>query len=373
MRDLLHARSSVISCLLLVALALALSLPKLWDPVPTRGGTDSLFYRAQVYEVRGKSRSDALQKVFSSDAARRVAGTVPQLRDPTWVRFSSKFYRRRWLVPLIAAPLPLNVDRSMMLASIFGYAILGPLLFALLRMRFTAGVSLAVAAVCLLLPPVRGWAAAAMTDSWGLTLEVAAMLAVLLALRRGGWWIAIWAASMLALSFTRDASIVLLAGVGLIVVLTDRTRRGALILAAGTAASIPAVALFGAPLVQQLSWAIQGFNIPDPATWSFVTSHFPSQMRSVLRQDATYPGELSFHLLWYAVGAVILATAAYTAIRAPFREPYYLLQRGAVLGGIALLLLAAYYTHMRLELAFIPVVAVSLAFAAERALEGVRS
>jgi len=372
MNEFMRARGGFVSVLSLVLLALALSLPKLRDPVPTKGGTDSLFYRAQVYELRGKSRADALQKVFTSDAARRIASVVPQLRNPKWVRFSSRFYRRRWLVPLVAAPLPLNVDRSVIWASILGYALLGPLLFALLRMRFSEPLSLAAAAACLVLPPVHGWAAAAMTDSWGLTLEVAAMVAVLLAFRDGGKWIAAWAAAMLALSFTRDASLVLLAGVALILALSTRTRRGILILVTGTAASVPAIALFGAPLVQQLSWAMQGFNIPHPASWSYVRSHLPGQMRSVLHKDAIYPGELTFHLIWYAVGVVLLAAVAYMVVRAPWREPYYLLQRGALVGGSALLLLAAYYTHMRLELAFVPVVAVSLAFAAELGVASIR-
>jgi hypothetical protein len=192
-----------------------------------------------------------------------------------------------------------------------------------------------------------------------------------LAVERGGRYIVVWVASMLALSFTRDATAVLLAGVALIAI-TTRSRRNTAVLASGIAASIPALALFDAQVVEQLSWVIQGNQIPHPASWSFVLEHYPETMWTVLRLDAEYPGELSFPAFWYAIGAAILATIVCMIFASPRRDPFYLLHRGALVGAAAVVLLAASYTAMRVELVFIPCVAVAFAFTGQRFLDVLR-
>ena len=337
-----------------------------------RWSPDSLFYQAHVYELRGESQTAALHRAFSSDAARSVARRRPSVRDAAWVSYSAQFYRRRWVAPAIAAALfPISGQRSLLYASILGYVAAALLLFALLRTRFPDSVSLAVAGACLLLPPVRTWGGCPLTDSWGLALEVGSLWAALLALERGGRYIGLWVASILALSFTRDATVVLLVAVGWIAI-TTRTRRSTAVLASGIAAAVPAFALFGAPLIEQLSYAMQGFRIPHPASWSYVTGHYPATMLDVLHRDAVYPGELSLPYLWYMIGAAILATIVYTMFASPRRDPFFMLQRAALVGAAVTVALAANWTDMRVELVFVPCVAAALAFTSQRGLDVLR-
>ena len=94
---------------------------------------------------------------------------------------------------------------------------------------------------------------------------------------------------MLALSFTRDATVVLLVAVGWLA-LSRRTRRTFVVVATGVAASVPALVLFGAPLVQQLAYVIQGYQVPKSATWSYVDiAHYPGALALLLHADARYP------------------------------------------------------------------------------------
>ena len=62
---------------------------------------------------------------------------------------------------------------------------------------------------------------------------------------------------------------------------------------------------------------MHGFRIPHPASWSYVTGHYPATMLDVLHRDAVYPGELSLPDVWYAIGAAILATIVYTVFAFP--------------------------------------------------------
>jgi hypothetical protein len=354
----------------LLALALCAVLPRLAGPVQC--SVDGLFYQAQVYELQGESQNAALRRAFSSQAAIRVArepGQASRVENSAWVKYSAPFYRRRWLVPAIAAALyPIAGDRSLLYASMLGYVAVGLLLFALLRTRFSDGVGLLAAAACLCLPPLIKSGSMPATDSWGLALEVAALLAALLALERGGRWIAVWVATILALSFTRDATVVLLVAVGAIAIAT-RTRRSAAVLAMGIAASIPEVALFGAPLEKQLTYILQGFRIPTAVNWSYVVAHYPAAAWSVIWDDAAYPN-WNDPVVEYPAAAALVAAVAYMLVSAPRRDVFFTLNRAAIVGAVVTVALAVNYTGLRLELVFVPCVAVGLAFAVQRLLHG---
>lgn len=363
-------RSREISAALLVLVALVAGLPRLVGPV--HWTPDGLFYQAHIYEIQGESESAALHREFSSPAAIAITEPDNRLGNPKWVTYSAQFYGRRWLVPLMAAAIyPAAGDRSLVYVSIVGYVLTGLLLFALLRRRFSDGVSLVVSLACLLLPPVRTFGGYPLTDSWGLALEIGALIAALLALERGGRWIAVWAFTMLALSFTRDSTVVVLAAVGW-VVLAMRTRRSGLVLGTGGAASVPAFALFGAPLVRQLSYVLQGFHPPTVVSWSYVLHHYPAALWSVLRQDAHYPLGLTFSVVWFAVAAVLFAALVYMFIASPRRDPFFMLSKGAFVGAAALIAASINYTGLRIELVFIPSIAVALALAVARLLVAVR-
>jgi hypothetical protein len=353
--------SGEIGTALLVVVALVAVAPRLAGPV--RWTPDGLFYQAHVFEIQGQGEAAALRREFTSEAARRITRPDGRVGNPNWVSYSAQFYRRRWLVPLLAAAIyPVAGERSLLYVSIAGYVAVGLLLFAFLRTRFSDRVSLFVALACLLLPPVRTFAGLPLTDSWGLALEIGALIAALLALERGYRWIAVWAFTVLALSFTRDSTVVPIVAVGWVALVT-RTRRSAVLLVTGIAAAVPAMTVFGAPVVRQLAYVIDRFHIPKVASWSYVISHYPASLWSVLRQDTHYPMTLSYSPLWYLIGAALLVAVAYMFIAGPRGDPFFMLSRAGLVGAAALIAISINYTDLRLELVFIPGVAAALGFA----------
>jgi hypothetical protein len=358
--------SGPLSVVAIVAFAVASMSAHMSGPV--RWTPDGLFYQEHVYELRGMSHAAAMRREFSSQAAHQVA-KQPAFRPVAsrrWDWYVTRFFHRRWLVPLMAAALyPVAGDRALLDISILGYTMAGAALLALLRRRFSPGVSLLAAAACLALSAVRAWSALPLTDSWGLALEAGALLAALLAFERGSVWVMVWAVSMLALSFTRDITVVPLIGV-LWIALQTRTRRSALVLGTGVAASIPAPAIFGAPLLQSLCFLFQNYRIPSPVSWSYVAAHYPAALWSVIQGDAQYlEGEA-------VVSAVLLAATAYMLLAAPSRDPFFVLARAAVVGAAVSVAVQPSYTFLRLEMAFVPPIAVGLAFTATRLLDVLR-
>jgi hypothetical protein len=91
---------------------------------------------------------------------------------------------RRWLVPVLsfvtAEVSGWSISDAMQRVSMFGYVILGPLLFLLLRRRFPIWPSIAGAMGCLLLPPLYRWSFGQFVDSWGLALMTLGLLALVL-------------------------------------------------------------------------------------------------------------------------------------------------------------------------------------------------
>ena len=145
--------------------------------------------------------------------------------DPAWVEYK-RFYRRRWLVPALAAAVePVVGDqpgRAMRVASLIGYVLIALVLFLLLRRRFSTALSAGLAVACTLAPPVYKWSLGMRVDSWGSCSR-----------RSGCWrrcspqgprpgWLALWVAAIAALSITRDATAILVPAVLLLLVVEWR-------------------------------------------------------------------------------------------------------------------------------------------------------
>jgi hypothetical protein len=111
---------------------------------------------------------------------------------------------------------------------------------------------------------------------------------------------------------------------------------------------------------------IQGFHVPTVTSWSYVISHYPASLWSLVRQDAYYPMTLSYTAVWYLVGAALLIAVAYMFIAGPRRDPFFMLCRAGSIGALALVAILITYTDLRLELVFVPGVAAALAFAVTR-------
>ena len=90
------------------------------------------------------------------------------------------------------------------MASWIGYLLIGPLLFLLLRVRFSELASFVVAAACILLPPVIEHSTLRGVDSWGLALTIASLLFLALAVTRGLRWLPAFVVAIALLSITRD-------------------------------------------------------------------------------------------------------------------------------------------------------------------------
>jgi hypothetical protein len=351
----------------LVLLAIALTWGQ-WGS-PSQWKPDALYYQVQLLEVRGVDHREAIRRVFGGPLAaprvleeRTKPEAIPRLTDPEWVDYSSQFYRRRWVVPVLGAAIePVFGTDSLQLVSLAGFVLVGPLLYALLRRRFGLLPSLAAAAVCLALPPLRYWAEQPQTDSFAVAVEALALLLAALALDRGRRWLLPWALGILVLSFTRDASAIVVAAVAW-VALRERTRRAVEVLATGVVAALPPLLLFGAPLRNALAYTFSDFTVPTDTSWSFILENYPKGLRRVQIHDLDYFLDHPLTAL-----AAVAGIAAVYAIRRP-GDPFFTLVRAAGAACLVYLALLPNYTALRLELVFLPVLAVGLALLADAAL-----
>lgn len=336
---------------------------------PFNGGPDALYYEAQKGEVQGEDQKAARERVFASPLKDIVARENPVVRDGEWVDYSERFYRRRWTVPAAAAALdPIAGVSSLEAVSLLAYTALGPLLFLLLRRRFEPLVSAAGAGLCVVLPPVLDHTRVPGTDGLGLTLLVAAFLMAILVRERGPRWLPAFFGVVLALSFTRDATIVVLLAAGWLA-MRERSRRAAYVLGAGVLASLPAPLLFKAPLRENLAYVLSDFDIPRDTSWSFIAGEYPGALAHVVRYNFQYPLETWFPPLTLLMGVVVIAGLVLLFFASPRNDAFLRLHRASAIGGAVIVLISVNYTSLRLELAFIPSVAVGFALLAQRALK----
>lgn len=353
----------------LLVFGILLALP--YSGPDVRWAPDSLFYLAQKREVQGVKRQAALREVFESDAAtqlkRKERSLSPALRridNPAWWTYSSRFYRRRWTVPILAAALePLVGRRSIEDPSLLGWALLAPLLYLLLRRRFAAGPAAAVSVFCTLLPPIFFVGPVPSTDLLALALLVAGLLVAWQVRVCGPRWLAAWVLVVLVLSFTRDATIVLIAAAGWLA-LCERSRRTGAILATGVLASLPAPLLFSAPFRENLVYTFNAYRIPTDTSWSAIVGEYPQRAATVLRYDLEYPLDTAIPVLAAAMGVLVVVGLLKLYVRSDRHDPFLILARGAGFGSLVTVLSAMNYSNGRLELVLIPSIATGLALAA---------
>jgi hypothetical protein len=329
---------------------------------------DSLFYEAQLLRVQGEPKQEALRRVFEGPlAAPRVAAerSVPpaerRVSNPAWVSYSERFYDRRWVVPALGAAVEpwLGFD-ALRAVSLLGYCLVGLTIFALLSLRFSWLTSGVVALLTLALGPLRYWTLLPMTDSFGVAMEAGALALALLALARPRRWLVPFALSMAALSFTRDATIVVVAGLVGAAALA-RTRARVAVLATGVAVSVPALLLFGAPARELIAYTLNDFRPPPNPSWGFIGARYWTGEKGLVHDDLLYLVHHPFVGVFAIGGLLSLFVPARTR-----DDPALPLMRAAVAGAVVLLALAPNYTALRLELPFIPLAAFGVALAAER-------
>jgi hypothetical protein len=331
-----------------------------WFHTPNWSNADSLFYQAMSLEASGTSAQSARREVFDSALARPAIAREPSVAKRAWQEFERQFFRRRWLVPAFAAALrPLAGKRSLPDAAIVGYVLFGVALCSLLAMRFAALPSILVTVLVLALGPMHDWGARPMTDSWGLALSLAAIGCALLTFARGRRWIAAWIVALVALSFTRDLAPVPLCAVAWLA-LADRdaarVRLGAILVATGIVATLPAYLLFGGSLRLTLASIIAGFEVPSHAhsTWAYVAHHYPHLLAETVKGDLHY-------MLFHPLVGLTVAVGSIALFALPARRgALWLAMRGATLGWLIVFVLDPVYTGFRYELGLLPGAAVGL-------------
>ena len=367
-----HRRRDLLVAIALLVFGIVVVLPYTGPDV--RWAPDSLFYMTQKREVQGEGRADALREVFASDGAaelkRKERDLPPALRridNPAWQTYSSRFYRRRWTVPVLAAALqPVAGQRSIEDPSLVGWALLAPLLYLLLRRRFAPGVSVVVSVFCTVLPPVFYVGPVPSTDLLALSLLIAALLAAWQVRVAGLGWLPAWMVLVVVLSFTRDANIVLIAATGWLA-LRERSRRSIALVATGVLASLPAPLLFAAPVRDNLAYTFNAYRVPTDTSWSSILSEYPHRIATVFRYDLEYPLENAVPPLAFVMGALVLIGLVKLYVLSDRDDPFLILARGAGFGCLVTVLIAANYSNGRLELVLIPAIAAGLGMLAERA------
>jgi hypothetical protein len=261
---IVRRRVDALVALGLVAIAVGVSAPAWFAPTEWR--PDSLFYQAQLLELRGADAGAARQEVFSGPLAdpRRDSPTVG---DPHWVDYSAQFYRRRWVDPAVgAAVYPLLRNASLLAISVGAFVLCAPALCLLLRRRWSVAASGFVAAATLHLAPLRHWSFLPLSDRTGLLLELVALLAAVVVLDRGLRRLPFWILAVAALSVARDATFVIVAGLAWAAV-RHRSRRAAWLACSGLLAALPAPLLFGAPFRTALAYTLDGFQAEPDTSW----------------------------------------------------------------------------------------------------------
>ena len=259
---------------LLAALACLAVRPAFRDPVVWT--PDALYYQARLLELRGASSDEAIERTFGSPLSAELRARDPHhTGNPEWVAYNRPFYERRLAVPAAGAVLyPHTGDRSLLYVSLAGYVASIVALFGLLLLRFGIPVAAAVAVATIVLPPLQSHSSYPLTDSWGLTLEIAALAAAILALDRGMRWLIPWVAAIALLGITRDTTWIPIAAVAWCA-FRYRSRVTGWLLGTGIAAALPALVLFEVPVRNLLALLVNDLEPSSDTSWGFIASNYP--------------------------------------------------------------------------------------------------
>jgi hypothetical protein len=359
-----EVRTTLIGFLAAVLAVLAcLSVwPKFHDPVTWT--PDALFYEARLLEIRGEGHDTAFRKAFQGPLSAELRARDPQKTgNPSWVKYNEPFYERRVAVPLAgAAVYPVAGDRSLLYLSLAGYVASIVALFGLLLLRFRIAIAAALAFATILLPPLRNHSSFPLTDSWGLALEITALAAAMVTLKRGLRWLPLWIAAIALLGFTRDSTWIPVLAAGWCA-FRYRSRIPVTLCASGLAAALPALLLFTTPVRPLLAELVNNSQPPSNPSWGFIAGHYPHAVVELVRANVGFLRRGEWYTALYLVGGV-LALLVF-AWRRRNRDPVTTLMTAGALLGLAYVLAAPVFSAFRLELVLVPMAAYGLGLASE--------
>lgn len=346
----------------LAGLAVLAVWPKFNEPV--HWTLDGLFYQARTLELQGVDHDVAFARVFNGPISADLREEDPAHTGNTrWVEYNEPFYERRVSVPYAASVVyPIAEERSLLDVSLAGFVASIVALFGLLLMRFRIAIAAALAIATILLPPLALHSSYPITDSWGLALEITALLAALLALDRGLRWLPLWIGAIALLGFTRDSTWIPVLAVGWCA-LKYRSRVPVTLFATGLAAAIPALLLFTTPVRDLLAMLVNSSEPSADTSWSFIVSHYPRALFELVRANVGFLRRGEWYTAFYLVGGVVALLLLVWRGRA--RGYGATLMSGAAALGIVYVLAAPVFSAFRLELVFVPMAAYGLALTAE--------
>jgi len=275
-------------------------------------------------------------------------------------------------VPAAGAVLyPHTGDRSLLYVSLAGYVASIVALFGLLLLRFGIAAAAAVAVATIVLPPLQSHSSYPLTDSWGLTLEIAALAAAILALDRGMRWLIPWVAAIALLGITRDTTWIPIAAVAWCA-FRYRSRVTGWLLGAGVAAALPALVLFEVPVRNLLALLVNDLEPSSDTSWGFIASNYPAAVVDLLRANVGFLRRGEWYTAAYFIAGIVLLFLLVR--RRPERlGPAGTLMRAGAVAGVLYVLAAPVFSAFRLELVLVPMAAFGLALGVEAAIAFVRA
>jgi len=114
-----------------------------------------------------------------------------------------------------------------------------------------------------------------------------------------------------------------------------------------------------------MAYNINDSMIPTDTSWPYILRHLPHQVLVILRFDFERPLDYSpaVALGAYLAFALVVLALAVLVFRGPRDDDYFAVQQASLVSGIVYLLLSPNATNYRLELVFLPAVAVAIALA----------
>ena len=341
----------------LAALATLISAGSWFGAV--RWTPDGLAYQAKTLEIRGEAPATAEKDAVAATGVMRLDyGRGPRVTARS-LGTAMPYYRRRLLVPAVAALIyPLTGTRSLLAVSIAAYVLLIPALYGLLRLRFSRRAA-AISAGCMaLFPPLIDFSMRPLTDAPGLLMLVVAGIAAMLVVRHGMRWLPLWIAAVAVGSVTREGIAVVIIACGLLALEREARMRAAALFVSGVAAAAPATLLLGFPYRRELAVVTaQDLRVHVDQTWLGILHHW---IDAVVRIPV-------WDFRDVPLATVILAAGLALFLLGRDRSVDGRMMRALLVGGFVFLAALPNPTQLRLEFVLLPVVAYGFALVVEDA------
>jgi len=350
---------------LLATLACLAVWPALQDPVTWT--PDGLYYEVQLLEFRGVDHDAAFARTFEGPLSAELRARDPHhTGDASWAEYNEPFYERRLALPLAGAALyDVAGDRSLLYISLAGYVAAILALFGLLLLRFRLAVAAAVTLLAVFLPPLTHHSSFPLTDSWGLTLEIGAFAAAILAFDRGLRWLPLWIGAIALLGFTRDSAWIPILAVGWCA-FRYRSRLPVTLFVSGVVAALPAMLLFKTPVRELLALLVNDSEPSSDTSWGFIAGHYPQALLELVRANVGFLRRGEWYTAAFLVGGVLALLLIVWRRPATRNIQTALMTSGAVV-ALLYVLAAPVFSAFRLELVFLPMAAWGVALVGELA------